>query len=173
MKLKLTRERIFAIWYVLSNLKLPENEKIDKRFDFAKNRTLENIAPEIAEIIKARKSGIPRFDEFTTKRNEILSNLAIKDSNGNPNIINNQYNIDPDKKQEAAKAIQSLTSLYQDAIDERQKEVNIYNELITEEIEADITQVSFIALPSIVSDEFTKVIRPMIKETDEQLEALL
>lgn len=173
MKQKLTRERVFAIWYVLTNLKVPETEKIDKRFDYAKNRTIDNITPEVAEIIKARKSGVPLFDEYEAKRNEILAENAGKDETGNPIISNNKYVIMDANKEDVNNQLQQLTETYKDALTERQKEIELYNELINEEIEVDIVQASFIALPNFVNEEFTTVIRPMIKETDEEIEALL
>jgi len=173
MKTKLTRERIFQIWYVLTNLKVPENEMLDKRFDYAKNRTLDSLTPEVTEIVKARKSGIPKYDEFDTKRKEILMKYASKDEQGNPVINGNQFSINGENLEEANKSLNELTETYKEALDERQKEIDIYNEIINEEIDIDITQLSFNALPNFVKEEFTKVIRPMIKETDEEIEGLL
>jgi hypothetical protein len=173
MKLRLTRERVFQIWYVLHNLKVPEGEKLDRRFDFARNRTMDNIGPEVAEIVKARQSGVSRYDEFVNKRNDILSQYANKDADGNPIVNGNQYAIDSDKMNEASQKIHDLVNDYKDALEERQKEIDIYNEIVGEEIEVDIVQCSFAALPNFVNEEFTKVIRPMIKETDEEIENLL
>ena len=45
MKQMLTRERIFELYYVLQN-GIPADVKLDKRFDFARNRTLDNLRPE-------------------------------------------------------------------------------------------------------------------------------
>jgi len=172
MKQLMTRENLFEFWYVLKNE--VGNVKFDKRFDYARNRTLENITPEISEIIKARKSGVPKFDEFETKRNSIIETYAMKDSDGNYIVSNGSYSfVSEEINKEATDKLIELGIEYKDSIEERQKEIDIYNEIIKEEIEVDIVRTTFNAFPNEVGDRFMKILRPMIKETDEELEVLI
>jgi hypothetical protein len=79
-----------------------------------------------------------------------------------------------DKSEEELRPLlDSLISEYGDALSERQKEIEIYNELLMEEIEIDICQTSFRYLPDSVNNSTTKILRSMIKETDEEIEAII
>ncbi|HON82630.1 MAG TPA: hypothetical protein PLI22_00665 [Caldisericia bacterium] len=172
MKQMLTRERIFELYYVLQN-GIPADVKLDKRFDFARNRTLDNLRPEVREIIKARETGLDKFKEFEMKRKAILEENCIRDENGKPLLKNDSYVFSDDIEKDVSQKLLDLTNEYKDALEERQKEIQIYNEIIKEEIEVDIVKTTFRAFPDLVNNNFTKILRPMIKETDEEIEQIL
>jgi uncharacterized protein YihD (DUF1040 family) len=66
--------------------------------------------------------------------------------------------------------LKKLADEYKDAIDERQKEINIYNEILHEEVEVEIIPCKFEYIPN---DFNIAVLRSLIKETDDELEDLL
>jgi hypothetical protein len=173
MKHLMTREELFVFWYVLKN-EIDEGAKYDKRFDYARNRTLENITPEVSELMKARKSGIPKFDEFEVKRSALIDNYAMKDSSGKHVVNDGVYSFASEEiEKEATEKLINLGIEYKDAINEREKEIDIYNEIVKEEIEVDIVKTTFKSFPDSVSDQFTRILRPMIKETDEEIESII
>jgi len=157
MKTKLTNEQVFGIVYLLKT-NYPDLTKYDKRFNFAVSRTLSNIQPIASDLIKARETGIERFKEFEKNKSDII-NKYDKDENGK--IVdekNCQIEVD------------ALAKEYKDALDERQKEIDIYNEILEQEVEVDIIQCKFEALP----DNFDfNVLRTLCKESDEEIEAML
>lgn len=173
MKQFMTREQVFELWYVLKHC-IPEGTKLDKRFDFARNRTIDNLTPEVTEIIKARESGIERYNEFESKRNELIDKYCLKDENGNFVNSGDKYVFNSlEDEKEAYNKLRDLADEYKDALNERQKEIDIYNEIVKEEIEVDIVKTTFKAIPDLVDEAFTKVLRSMIKETDDEIEAMI
>lgn len=173
MKQMMSREKLFEIWYILKN-EYFDNIKLDKRFDYARSRNLYNFNPEAEQIVKARKSEIKEFEVFETKRKSILDTYSLKDENDKP-VLNGDKCVFKSKEDEkkVTELLKNLAEEYKDVLSERQKEIDIYNELIQEEIEVDIVKTSFKYFPEQMNSEFTFVLRPMMKETDEELENLL
>jgi len=157
MKTKLTNEQVFGIAYLLKT-NYPDLTKYDKRFNFAVSRTLSNIQPIASDILKARETGIERFKEFDKNKSEII-NKYEKDENGK--IIDSKH---------CQSEVDNLVIEYKDAIEERQKEIDLYNEILQQEVEVDIIQCKFEALP----DDFDfNILRVLVKESDEEIEVLL
>lgn len=155
MKTRLTNEKAFNIVYLLKT-KYPDLEKFDKRFNFAVTRTLACLQPIAADILKARESGIPKYKEFEQKKQELI----------------NQYSVDgnfksAEEKQKCQEEVNKLAEEYKDILEERNKEIQIYNEILTQEIEVDIVQCKFEALPN---DFNFDAVRILVKETDEEIE---
>jgi len=158
MKTKLTNEQVFGMAFVLKS-KYPDLTKYDKRFNFAVSRTLSNIQPIAADVLKARETGVERFIEFEEKKKLLVQEYS---TDGN-------FETD-EKKQECQEKVNELAEEYKDALDERQKEVDIYNEILGEEVEVDIVQCRFEALP----DDFDfDILRHLVKESDEEIEAMI
>lgn len=164
MKVQLTNEKIFTIVYVLKT-KYPDLEKFDKRFNFAITRTLANLQPIAAEIIKARDSVIPKFKEFEQKKQDIIKKYSNGvDQDGNPKFESDEL------RNICQNEVIQLVDEYKETLDERKKEVDIYNEILEEEVEVEVIQCRFEALPN---DFDFKNLRILVKETDEEIEALL
>lgn len=151
MLISLTRNRLFEIWYVLKN-HFKEDMELDKRLTFARNLNVNNLQPMMTELVTARQTGIEAFREYAEKRDAIVQEEPA-----------NEMNEDKQKRMD------ELNDQYKDAISERQKEVDIYNELLSEEIEFDLVKVSFKALPDSLPPDVLNVIRPIIKETNEEI----
>lgn len=175
MKLKLKREELASLNMVLSEIANNTTESFDKRFIFGVHRNLEYFKPEI-ESIKNTQKEPKRFQEFQEKIQQIGMESADKDEQGNPKLENKNGNrvfVITEKKEEANKRLLALRQEYNDVIEEQQKNMKQFEELMQEEIEFDICQVSFNNFPN--SYDITKhnVLKHMIKETPEQIEAML
>lgn len=181
MKVSLTNEQIFEIVYLLSNLYSDLNNqdplqsnlsKYDKRFRFAYSRNIDNLGPIANDLIKARESEIPEYKEFEKKKFEIVKMYALKDSNGQPVSDDNENYMFPsvDDQNKAQEEMNKLVEDYSEAITGREKEAEIYNEILTQEIEVNVVQCSFESVP----DNFPiKQLRVLIKETDDEIEAMI
>jgi signal recognition particle GTPase len=176
MKTKLSREQIFAMYYVLSEelLKGDKNNinNFDKWFSMATNRTLELIEPEIRNIMIARNTGVKEYQEYIANREEILKKYSIKDEKGQPVIVNGQYTFPTeDVQNNVTKELTELLEKNKDVIEKRNKEVQAYNEIIQEVIEVDVCTCSFKYFPNITPIQF-EALKPMIKESLEELEKM-
>ena len=171
MKQQLTNEKVFNVAIVLKS-NYTELSKYDKRFNFAVTRTLSNIQPIAADLVKARESGIERFKEFEEKREAILKSHTELDAQGN--ILKDEKGLNLFKSSEereiGQEELNDLADEYKDALEEREKEIKIFNEILDEEVEVDIIQCKFEALP----DDFDfENLRVLVKETDEEIEAMI
>jgi len=158
MKTRLTNEQVFNIVYLLKT-KYPDLEKFDKRFNFAVTRTLACLQPIAADILRARESGIPKFKDFEQKKQEIIKKYYIDE----------KFESD-EEKQKCQEEVNQLAKEYTDVLEERSKEIQIYNEILSQEVEVDVVQCKFEALPN---DFNFDVLRILVKETDEEIEAML
>lgn len=143
----------------------PNLSKFDKRFNFAVSRTLVNLQPIANELIIARDTNLPNFIEFEQKKADIIRNHQIKDTNSDNLIFKSD-----EERNITQSEVNALAEEYKDAIHERQKGIDIYNEIISENVDVDIIQCSFNAVPE---DFDFSILRDLIKETDEQIAELL
>lgn len=163
MKVRLTNEQVFDIVYALKR-DYPDLTKYDKRFNFAVSRTLANIQPIASDLITARNSGVPGYEEFEQKKSEIIKSFAKSVENNAPVFESDEI------KQKCQDAVKKLANDNLEVIQERQKEIDIYNEILEQEVEVDIVQCKFEALP----DNFNfDILRVLVKESDEELEEML
>ena len=159
MKTRLTNEKVFNIVYLLKT-KYPELDKFDKRFNFAVTRTLACLQPIASDLLGARESGLSKFQEFEQKKQQIIDKYS---TNGN-------FNSDEEKQKCQEEVNQMVLGEYKDVLEERFKEIQIYNEILGQEVEVDIVQCKFEALPN---DFNFEVLRILCKETDEELEKII
>lgn len=157
---KLTNEKVFEIAYLLKS-KYIDLSKYDKRFNFAVTRNLAILQPIASDILKARESNVEGFKEFESKKEEIVKKYS---SDGGNTFISEE------EKQKCQEEILSIVKDYTSAIEERQKEIKIFNEILSQEVELDIVQCSFNAVPE---DFDFNICRIMIKETDKEIEVML
>lgn len=175
MKVTMTREQAFNLFFVLTqNFKDENGEKYNKYFNFAAERNIVELKPEIALIIKARETNSEAFKEFLKVRDELLVSEAKRDEQNNPIIVNNKYVYEsPEVENKILKQLDFLKNKYKDAIDQREKEVSIYNQLVTEATEYNICQCSFKYLPDKLSRDEQKILKPMIRENEEEIIKIL
>lgn len=160
MLMKLTNEKVFEIAYFLKS-KYNDLSKYDKRFNFAVTRNIAILQPIAADILKARESNVEKFKEFESKKLEIIK----KYSNDEGITF-----VSEEEKKKCQDEIIVLSKDYTEAFEERQKEIKIFNEILSQEVELDIVQCSFNAVPE---DFNFNICRVMIKETDSEIEAML
>lgn len=172
MKDRLSRNQIFDIFYVLSQ-EIKEDDVTDKRFAFASSRMKDLLRDEVKAILEARQSSIPEYKEVENKRKAIQEKFCEKDENGAPIIIDETFAYKKDKAEEIKKQLEALNEEYKDVIEKRNEEIKQYNELIEEEIEVDVCKVTFRAFPQNMKEYQINILKPMIKETDAEMEAIL
>jgi hypothetical protein len=158
MKIKLTNEQVFNVVYVLKT-KYPDLEKFDKRFNFAVTRTLAVLQPIAADLLRARESGVLKFAEFEQKKQSIISSHSVS----------GDFKSD-EEKNNCQEEVIKLAEEYKEVLAERSKEIEIYNEILEQEIEVDVVQCKFEAIPN---DFNFDILRILVKETDEEIEAML
>lgn len=163
MKVYLTNQQIFDIVYSLK-ANYPDLTKCDKRFNFAVSRTLTNLRPIASDLIKARESGVQGYREFEIKKIEIVKRYASSIDDNVPVYPSDEAKI------ECQNEVIKLAEKFKNAIEEREREIEIYNEILEQEVEVDIIQCRFEALPSNFNFD---VLRVLVKESDEEIEELL
>lgn len=158
MKTKLTNEQVFNIVYMLKT-KYPDLEKFDKRFNFAVTRTLAVLQPIAADLLRAREPANPKFAEFEQKKQSIIDSHSVS----------GDFKSDEEKNYCQEEVI-VLAEEYKEVLAERTKEISIYNEILGQEIEVEVVPCKFEALPN--NFDFN-MLRILVKETDEEIEAML
>lgn len=163
MKVNLTNQQIFEIVYYLKS-NYSDLTKCDKRFNFAVSRNIANLQPIVAELIKARESEVEGYKEFENKKIDIIKKYASSINDNVPVFPSDEVKI------VCQEEVDKLVEEYSEVIKEREREVEIYNEILEQEVEVDIIQCKFEAVPTNFN---FGVLRVMIKESDEEIEALL
>ncbi|MEM4260968.1 MAG: hypothetical protein QXG00_07040, partial [Candidatus Woesearchaeota archaeon] len=137
-------------------------------------RNIELLEPEVRNIMVARQTSVKEYTEYIQKREEVLKKDCKKDEKGNPIIENNQYTYENDEiKNNVSLELAKLIEQYKGAIEARNREVQAYNEIIEEQIEVEVCKCSYKYFPDNITPSHFEVLKPMIKETVEELEAML
>jgi hypothetical protein len=176
MKEKLKRRMVYEFFMVVNNfIKEKMKEDVDKRFSYAVHLNLENLESEIKAINEAKKPSA-KYEEYQQKKTMIGEKYSDKDENGKPILVesmgNQIYKVEVNKE-EATKEIIKLNEEYSETIKERQKGLKEFQELMEEEVEVDICKISFKYFPDKYNIFDHGIIKLMIKETKEEMEALL
>jgi len=159
MREKLTNEMVFGYVYTLKK-SYPDlgSDKYDKRFNFAASRTISNLQPIASDLLKARETSLEKYKEFEVIKNSII--ISYNDGNFESDVDRNK----------CQQEVNELVKEYEDVLKERQKEIEIYNEILETEVEVDIIKCKFEALPN---DFNFEILRGMVKETDDEIEELI
>lgn len=163
---KMKRKELLELNAALTQLK---NEKGDKRFKFAINRNLEYFEPEIKAIRETQKDS-SEYSEFLQKRQLIGKEFADRDENGNPKIQlieGNEVFLITERKDEANAKVSELVEEYKEVLEEKEREMKQFKDLMEEEVETDVCKISFKYLPDNADYISLKYI---IKETPEEIE---
>jgi hypothetical protein len=164
MKFNFTNEKVLNYVLILKK-QYADLLKYDKRFNFAVSRTISNLQPIAKEVFKLSETNVERFKEYEQKKEQLVKSIAMEVNDaGIPHFESVE---DGERcKAEVAK----LNEEYNDALVERQKEIDNFNEILNEEVEVDIVQCRFEALP--YGFDFN-TLRELVKETDEEIEELI
>lgn len=175
MKLNLKRVELVSLNMVLNEIVQNDKESFDKRFIFGVHRNIEYFKPEM-ESIKNTQKEPARFQEFQEKVQQIGLECSDKDEQGNPKIDKNGSNdvfVITEKREEANKQLMELQKEYLDVIEDQKKNIDVFNTLMEEEIEIDVCKVSFAYFPDKYDISKHNVLKHIIKETDQEIEAML
>lgn len=138
---------------------------LNKNLVYALVKTKNFIKGEI-EAITAMEALSPEIQEFENKRIELAKLYAKKDSNGDPILTNNSYQIEKDKIEVFNSELLSLTEPYKIAIgkwDVSKKEVQ---EKLKEQVEVEISVVSMDLFPNTIPMDIFEMLAPMLNETN-------
>lgn len=176
MKQKLKRKTIYEFYMVMNNfIKDKMKDEFDKRFLYGLYRNLEELEPEIKAIDAAKKPS-DKYEEYQNKKTAIGEKHSDRDENGKPILVEGvggeMYKIEKNKEL-ATQELYSLNEEYSETIRERQKGLKEFMDLMEDEIEIDICKVSFKNFPDKYNIIDHGVVKIMIKETKEEIEALL
>ena len=153
----------------------------NKYFSFFIIRNIHHLMPEIQSINTIRQSMMTsdRIQEYDNKRIAIAEKFCDKNENGKPklskeldtfNNAQNVYTFTPENKALFAEAFKELTKEYEEDLSEFEASVNEFSFLMNEEIEIDITKISFKHIPDDVN---IANIMKFIEESQEDIEKLL
>ena len=178
-KIKLNRLQIEKAAYDIDAFsRRPGNNKF---FSFFIILNIHHLTPEIQSINSIRQSMMAgdRMQEYDDKRIKLAESLCIKDENGKPilsreidafNNAQNIYNFTEENKKLFAEKFKELSIEYAEDLAEFEASVNEFAFLMNEEIEVDVTKISFKHIPDDVN--ISNILK-FIEEPNEEIEKLL
>jgi len=174
--MKLKRSELVSLNMLLIDIvNNKDKEKYDKRFIFGVHRNIENFEPEINAIRETQKEP-DGIQEFQDKLQQIGKECADRDEKGNPKLIkrgiNEVFDIN-EKQEEARERTEKLKEEYKEVVKQHQENIRQFNELMNEEIEIDVCKISFNYFPDKYDINDHMILKHLIKETDEEIEAML
>lgn len=178
-KIKMSRLQIEKAAYDIDAFSRRPNN--NKHFSFFIIRNIHHLTPEIQSINTIRQSMMAsdRIQEYDKKRIELAESLCIKDENGKPklareidafNNAQNIYNFTAENKEIFAEKFKELSKEYAEDLSEFEASVNEFSFLMNEEIEIDVTKISFKHIPDDIS---ISNILNFIEEPNEEIEKFL
>lgn len=151
--MKITRSALVDLANSLETLDRYKSQRdIKCVYALAKNRSL--LKTEIAAIGEASRP-YPDFLEYDEARVSLCERLCIR-ANDNPIIINREYQILPEKKEEFEKDLDALNEKYKEARDRRDTQLSEIKKFLDEEIEIELHNMHLSWLPKAVTDEEIK-----------------
>lgn len=134
------------------------------KISYAIARNIAILKPEAEALLKAKEPSND-FKVYDNERVEIAKKYAKKDENGEPVIKDDTYVFD--NKEAFDKEVAKLQKLHAKAIEEREKQINDFKDLLEKEtpielhkvnitdIPEDITSQQMLAIYQIIEDEQT------------------
>ena len=157
--------------------KISDREDFTDSFKFFVLRNIDKLKEEVSTIRNFSDSlkPSPEYMLFERERLDLVDVYAVKNSDGslmtieNPEDQTSRYFMgDNDELFNIEYA--KLTDKYYDVIVDNDTSVNDFTELLREDIEVDITKISFKKLPKNISIQILHLLRPFLKETMEEIE---
>jgi len=134
------------------------------KWAYAVARNITKLRPEIEALQKAFTAG-KEFLDYNKKRMDLAKKYAVK-VDGKPKTIKvgstEEYLIDDEAK--FNRELDKLKKKYKKAIEERQKEVDDFNEILKEEIEIDLYMINSDYIPEGITPAQVSAIMPVIDE---------
>lgn len=141
--MKVKRGDLFVLWHVLEGLKM---KVVNAKFSYFVAINRKRIKSEI-EALNEAKEASEAFKAYDEKRALLAQNMADKDpSTKQPIIKNGQYSMEENKKEFDLK-LESLKNQFAEVIEERNKQIDSFKELLDEEVEFKGHSISLSNLP--------------------------
>lgn len=143
-------------------------------FKFFVLRNIDKLKEEISAIRNFQSSLKPsdKFLEFDNERLQLVRLLAKTDENGEM-ILNGDKYFMGENEEEFNTKYAKLTDKYYDVIVEHDSKESSFIELIKEEIEIDITKITYKQLPKDINIQTLYLLQPFLKETMDEIEETL
>lgn len=160
MKIKNTREYFLTLNQNLSYLGALKGSK----FSFTISKNKEVIKPIIDKLKNKLIKQSDKFEEFDKKRVEINKKYAKLDEKGNPELVNEQYQILDDKKEDFNKEIDTLKEEYKDTLKEREDQKKELEAFLKEEITLEFKSIPLSIVPEDISVDEMDILAPLVEE---------
>jgi hypothetical protein len=133
------------------------------KFNYAIIRNQSILKNELSLI---EKSFTPskEYYQYETKRLGILKEYCEKDEEGKPIVEDDNYKVLPDKTEAYELALAPLKKEYEQALTERQKQLDDFNALVEEEIAFELHKVKLEDVPEDITKEQMEWVLPLIIE---------
>ena len=126
-----------------------------KKFSYAIIMNDANHRSRAEAIIKVSQPS-ETYIEYEKKREELVNEYSIKDSDGKPVLIDQRWvRIDKDRREELDEKIKLLDQEYSDVLDKRNKDLEDFNSILEEEHDVDIITVSLDDIPDTVANDIS------------------
>jgi len=123
-------------------------------YSLLKNSKL--IADEAEALNKAFETDSEEYKDYIQKTQELSQKYGDKDETGELKLTENKMGVivsDPENKKNLTEEIKKLDEDYKDALEARNKELEKYNELLSEEIEIDFNKIKLKDLPDTLTND--------------------
>ncbi len=131
------------------------------KFNYAIAKNSDKIKSEVKalqKIIEMSKD----YKKFDDERIELVKKYSKKDDLGLPMVSDNQYILD--NKEEFDVEFELLKDKHKTSVEEREKQLEEYNEILNERIEIDFYKIKLELIPENISTSEMSVLFPLIIE---------
>ncbi len=126
------------------------------RFAYAVSKNIHKIKPHIESLQDSVKPS-EEFQKYDKERLELAEKHAKKNKDGQPNKItdldNNTQSYDIENEEKFQKELKKLQSKYKDALEEREKQIEKYKELLQEEADVELYKIKVEDLPEDITPQ--------------------
>lgn len=153
----MTNSKIIETYNALSQLKGLKGVK----FNYALLRNTGKLELEV-KILEKMTEPMDKFKAFEQARIELAKEHSKKDENGEPVTENNHFVIED--KISFDKAFETLKETHKEAIDEREKQMKEFEDLLQKENEVDLYKVKLSEIPDDITTEQMAALVNLIEE---------
>lgn len=151
--MKMTKREVGDFWLALNHRSLGELKGVKFSYGVAKNKI--KIRGEINALDKAKEDIESITKDYDEARIDILKEFADKDENGNPETFIDarrvvQFKI-VENRSKVEEKVEELQKEHKESIDKQEKEKDIFNGILKEEVEVDVYMISIEDIPEDIS----------------------
>jgi hypothetical protein len=176
-KIILTNNQILEIYSVLkadlpSYVQSLNNPKFSTKFSFFSVYVLDVLEP----IVKALSTSInskndESFAAYTKQKTDAIIPYCEKDSNGKPLMKRGGYCIKKEHESAVKNIIDKINAENKEFLDLLDLEEKEMSELLSQKMDVDLVTIKYSSLPEFMLPKFIKSLRPLISDTDQEIQA--